>query len=272
MRKDSEYQMRKIIDCHCHIYPEKIAAKAVESIGRFYDIEMDNNGTLADLKSAGAAAGITHYLIFSVATTPRQVSSINKFIADMVAQHPGLMTGLGTLHPDSLDQAADIDELISLGLKGVKLHPDIQGIAIDDDRCMKMYELCEGRLPILFHTGDFRYDMSNPDRVKHVMDMFPCLKVIGAHFGGWSIWEKATEELKGYKNFMVDCSSSLYAISPKVAKRLVREYGAERVLFGTDYPMWRPEEELQRFFAMGLTDEENELILHKNAERLFGIE
>ena len=80
--------MRKIIDCHCHIYPEKIAAKAVESIGRFYDIKMDNNGTLEDLKVAGGAAGITHYLIFSVATTPRQVSSINKFIADMVAAHP----------------------------------------------------------------------------------------------------------------------------------------------------------------------------------------
>ena len=261
--------MRKIIDCHCHIYPEKIAAKAVESIGRFYDIEMDNNGTLEDLKVAGGAAGITHYLIFSVATTPRQVSSINKFIADMVAAHPGLMTGLGTLHPDSLDQAADIDELISLGLKGVKLHPDIQGIAIDDERCMKMYALCEGKLPILFHTGDFRYDMSNPDRVKHVMDTFPNLKVIGAHFGGWSIWEKATEELKGYKNFMVDCSSSLYAISPETAKNLVRAYGADRVLFGTDYPMWPVEEELKVLLSLGFSEKEYRRMLWDNAYEVF---
>ena len=40
------------------------------------------------------------------------------------------------------------------------------------------------------------------------------------------------------------------------------------VFFGTDYPMWEPSEELDRFFRLPLTEEEQELILHKNAERL----
>ena len=262
--------MRKIIDCHCHIYPEKIAAKAVESIGRFYDIEMDNNGTLEDLKVAGGAAGITQYLIFSVATTPRQVSSINKFIADMVAAHPGLMTGLGTLHPDSLDQAADIYELISLGLKGVKLHPDIQGIAIDDERCMKMYALCEGKLPILFHTGDFRYDMSNPDRVKHVMDTFPNLKVIGAHFGGYRCWENA-DVYKGLDNVYFDTCSSLPFIDADFAKKIIDMLGAEKFFFGTDFPMWDASGELERFNAIKLTDKERQNILSKNIKNLLKI-
>ena len=71
---------------------------------------------------------------------------------------------------------------------------------------------------------------------------------------------------------MVDCSSSLYSLDSNTARDLVRRYGADRVLFGTDYPMWEPKAELERFFAMGLTEEENELILHKNAEKLFGIE
>lgn len=264
--------MKKIIDCHCHIYPDKIASKAVESIGHFYDIPMTSKGTLDDLKVAGTQAGITHYVVFSVATTPHQVGSINKFIANTVQDHKGIMTGLGTLHPDSQNQSEDIENLIALGLKGVKLHPDIQGVKIDDPRCMEIYKLCEGRLPILFHTGDYRYDFSNPTRVKAVLDAFPNLKVIGAHFGGWSIWERASEELHNYKNFMVDCSSSLYALDSKTAAELVRLYGAERVLFGTDYPMWRPDDELKRFYAMNLTEEENELILHKNAEKLFGIE
>ena len=48
--------MRKIIDCHCHIYPEKIAAKAVESIGNFYYISMDMDGTYSNLVAAGNAA------------------------------------------------------------------------------------------------------------------------------------------------------------------------------------------------------------------------
>ncbi len=264
--------MRNIIDCHCHIYPEKIAAKAVQGIGSFYDIAMDNKGTLADLKIAGDGAGITHYVIFSVATTPKQVKSINEFIAEMVFAHPGKMTGLGTLHPDSEDVEGDIKHLTELGLKGVKMHPDIQAVAIDDDRCMKIYEATENKLPFLFHCGDHRYDYSNPDRVKRVLEAFPKMQVIGAHFGGWSIWEQATEELCRYDNFMVDCSSSLYAISSETAAQLVRKYGAHRVLFGTDYPMWSPEDELKRFAKMKLTSEEEELILSKNAMKLFSIE
>lgn len=263
--------MHPIIDCHCHIYPEKIAAKAVEGIGSFYNIPMSNGGTTEDMLAASEKAGITHSIVFSVATKTTQVSSINKFIANEVALSPDRLIGLGTLHPDSEDLDGDIKELISLGLKGVKLHPDIQGFKIDDYRCLKIYEKCEGKLPILMHTGDLRYDFSNPNRLKPVLEIFDNLTVIGAHLGGWSIWDKAVKELKNYKNFYVDCSSSLYAINSKTATSIIREYGAERVLFGTDYPMWDPREEMERFNSLELTEVERELILYKNAAKLFGI-
>ena len=134
-----------------------------------------------------------------------------------------------------------------------------------------MYELCEGKLPILFHTGDFRYDMSNPDRVKHVMDTFPDLKVIGAHFGGWSVWDKATEMLSRFDNFLVDCSSSFYAMSAERARELIMAYGTDRVLFGTDYPMWEIETEIERFMAIDLTEKEREDIFCNNALRFLKI-
>lgn len=260
-----------IIDAHCHIYPDKIAEKAAASTGRFYHIEMSLDGKVSTLQREGAAAGIDHFIVQSVATTPAQVASINRFIAESVAQSGGTMTGLGTLHPDSEDIAGDVERLLELGLKGVKLHPDIQGFKLDDYRCLKIYELCEGRLPLLLHTGDHRYDFSNPNRLKPILDTYTDLTVIGAHFGGWSIWEEAAEQLHDYEHLYVDCSSSLYAISPEVGRKLVRCYGADRVLFGTDYPMWSPTEELERFYAMQLTDEENEQILWKNAARLFDI-
>lgn len=261
--------MRQIIDCHCHIYPEKIAAKAVANIGGYYNITMDNTGTIDDLKKAGQGAGITHFVIFSVATKPQQVKNINEFIAETVSENKEIMTGLGTLHPYSDDIKGDIDHLCELGLKGVKLHPDIQAVEMDAPECMKIYELLSGKLPILFHCGDYRYDYSNPNRLKRILESFPKLNVIGAHFGGWSMWEQAAEELHEYKNLMVDCSSSLYSLTPQKAAEIVRMYGAERVLFGTDYPMWAPDEELKRFYAMNLTEEENDLILYKNARRLF---
>ena len=81
-------------------------------------------------------------LVQSVATTEKQVSSINHFIADEVNKYPDKFIGFGTLHPNSSDLEADVKELVALGLKGVKLHPDIQNFKIDDYRCLKIYELC----------------------------------------------------------------------------------------------------------------------------------
>lgn len=264
--------MQKIIDCHCHIYPEKIAAKAVESIGKFYDLPMSYNGTASQMIQKSREAGITHSVVFSVATTPHQVASINKFIADEVSAEKSLI-GLGAVHPESENQQADIDSVVSLGLRGVKLHPDIQGFAADDPRCMRIYELCRERgLVVLIHMGDLRYDFSNPNRIIPVLEKFDGIKIVGAHLGGWSLWKEAEKTLSGYKNFIVDCSSSLAFMPPDEAKRIIRAYGADRVLFGTDYPMWEFKAELERFFDLGLSKEENEAILYNNAARLFGIE
>lgn len=264
--------MHPIVDCHCHIYPEKIAAKAVEGIGSFYDIQMVCGGTVADMLEAEKSAGVTHCMVFSVATTVKQVQSINNFIASEVEKSNGFMTGLGTLHPDSTDVLGDIEHLVSLGLKGVKFHPDFQKFAIDEERCFKIYEACEKRgLPILFHTGDTRYNYSNPEQVKPILEAFPKLTVIGAHLGGWSMWDKAVDELKDYENLLVDCSSALYAISPEKATEVIRAYGADRVLFATDYPMWDPKGELERFNKLSLTEEEKEKILYKNAVKLFNL-
>lgn len=259
----------RIIDSHCHIYPDKIAQKASDATGHFYDLPASLDGKISTLLEHGERAGIEHFVVQSVATTPHQVSSINNFIAQAVAESDGRFTGLGTLHPDSEDMAADVNEIISLGLKGVKLHPDIQRVQLDDPRMHKMYELCEGRLPMLIHTGDNRYDNSNPNRLMPILDKYPNLTVIGAHFGGWSIWEEATQKLYGYKNFLVDCSSSLYAISSEKAKELIFAYGVDRVLFGTDYPLWTPEQEIERFMQIDLTDDQREDILYNNAAKLF---
>ena len=260
-----------IIDCHCHIYPEKIAAKAVVGIGEFYHLQMNYDGRLQTLLSESEKNGITHNIIFSVATKPSQVRSINAFIADMVAQNPERFIGLGTLHPDSEDIEGDIKDLLALGLKGVKLHPDIQGIAVNDSRCEKIYRLCEGVLPILIHAGDKRYDFSNPNRIKPILERFPNLTVIAAHFAGYSVWEEAKKELAGYPNLYVDCSSSLAMLTVEEANALVRAYGVDKVLFATDFPMWTMSKEMERFNALTLSEEEREQIFYKNACRLFGL-
>lgn len=264
--------MYKILDAHCHIYPDKIAVKAAEATGHFYDIKMDLDGKVSTLLDEGEKAGISHFLIQSVATTPKQVSSINRFIAESVLKSDGKMTGFGTMHPESDDPERDLAELMELGLRGVKLHPDIQGFKIDDFRMLKIYELCEKhKLPVLMHCGDKRYDNSNPNRIVPIMEIYTDLIMIGAHFGGYSVWEDAVNKLAKYDNFYVDTSSTLFEIEPSVAREFIDAYGIDRVMFGTDYPMWNPKEEVERFMKIDLTFEDRQKILYDNAAKLLGI-
>ena len=261
-----------VIDAHCHIYPDKIAKKAAGATDEFYHVHGFGDGTVGMLKEEGEKAGIDQFIVQSVATTPKQVSSINNFIAETAKNSNGKLFGLGTLHPESEDLERDVEEIISLGLHGVKLHPDIQGFKIDDWRCLKIYELCEkAKLPILMHTGDSRYDNSNPNRLLPVLEIYSDLTIIGAHFGGWSIWEEASQRLSGHKNLYVDCSSTFAWLQNEQVKPIIERYGTDRVLFGTDYPMWSPQVELDRFMELGLSDEEKTQILSQNARKVFGI-
>ena len=266
--------MRTIIDSHCHIYPASIALKAVAAVDSFYDgLPSEHlDGTTATLLRSGRAAGISHFIVHSVATRPEQVSSINRFIAAEVGASGGAFTGMGTMHLDSRDLERDFRELTALGLRGVKLHPDIQRFEADDPRAMRIYDLCQGAgLPVLVHTGDFRYDYSNPPRIANILRAFPRLKFIGAHFGGWSVWDEAARELPDFSNIVVDCSSSFYALSPERAKALIRIWGAGRVMFGTDYPLWPPRRDIDALLRLDLTGEEYEAIFWRNCAELFDI-
>lgn len=262
-----------IVDAHCHIYPRKIAEKASQNTGNFYSLPMSYDGTVEKLLESGARAGVGRYVVESVATTTGQVGSINRFISEVTEQHPGVFYGLGTLHPDCVDKEEIVREIIKLGLKGVKLHPDIQRFRLDSDGSLEILSLCSDYgLPVLIHTGDRRYDYSNTNRLIPVLKMFPRLRVIGAHFGGWSLWEQATAELCGTENLFVDCSSSFYAMSRDTAKKLIGRYGADRVLFGSDYPMWDTKETLDYLLSLGLPDDDNDRILYKNAFEVFGLQ
>ena len=264
----------RIIDSHCHIYPSKIALKAVEAVEDFYERLPGEqyDGTVDTLLSSSAEAGISHCIVHSVATKPEQVSSINRFIARSVDQSEGHFTGLGTMHPETEDLKRDMDELEALGLKGVKIHPDIQRFESDSPNAMRIFEACEERgLPILVHTGDYRYDFSNPNRIIPVLKAFPKLKFIGAHFGGWRIWKEAAQVLCEYPNIMVDTSSSLYWQTPEKAMELIRLYGTERVMFGTDHPLWRQKPEIAFVDGLDLTQEEKEQIFWRNCTGLFHI-
>jgi len=255
-------------DAHAHIYPEKIAEKATASVGSFYDLSMCYVGLPAVLAETGGKAGIDQFLVCSVATKAEQVDSINRYIAGACLQYPQFV-GLGAWHQDIKKIEEGLDAVQALGLRGIKLHPDFQEFQIDDPAMLPFYRAVQGRgLPILFHTGDGRKDFSSPIRLARVLDRLPELTCIAAHLGGYTEWEEARRCLKG-AHVYVDTSSSLGFLSREEALESLACFGVEHTLFGTDFPMWPVEDELKRFFALGLTEEENRAVLYGNFARLF---
>lgn len=259
----------KIINMHTHIFPVKIAEKAVAAIGDFYSLHMATKGTSEALIEDGAPFGVCRYLVSSTATTEHQVASINTFISEECKKHPEFV-GFGSLHPGLTREEtfAEVERIISLGLKGIKLHPDFQRFNIDDPSAFNIYEAVEGKLPILFHIGDNRYDYSSPQRLNNVLGRFPKLVAIAAHLGGYRRWEDSHINM-GHPRVYIDTCSSIEFMSPEEAVRIIRSHGIDRVFFGTDSPMWSHEETMERFNKLPLTQEEREKILYKNAERCF---
>ncbi len=259
-----------IIDIHTHIYPSAIARKAADSVRDFYGLGNDAmDGSKEMLLQKGTEAGISHYLILPVALRPDRVRHINEFIVDAVSGERRF-TGFGTVHAGMEDLMGEVAFITAKGLRGIKMHPDSQGFAIDDPRLFPVYEAVSGRLPVLFHMGDQRYDYSHPARLRRLLELFPRLQVLAAHFGGYSMYETAYELLHD-KDCIFDISSSMMFMDAGVAEKYINAYGAERMAYGTDFPMWDPVDEVSRFQQLKLTDEQFEQISHKTAQRFLGL-
>ena len=258
------------IDFHSHVYPDAIAPKAADSIRTFYhlgDGAMD--GRVDTLLKRGTEAGIQDFVILPVAMRPERTRHINDFIIEQVSQNPRFYC-YGTVHAAMENITDEVAYIMAQGLKGLKMHPDSQVFAIDDPRLFPVYEMVSDKLPILFHMGDHRFDYSSPQRLRHVLDMFPHLQVIAAHFGGYEMYETAAQAL-GDKDCFFDVSSSLMFMEEGVAETYIRRYGADRFVYGSDFPMWDPVKEMARFLKLKLTDSEFEQIAHITAEGILNL-
>ena len=123
-------------------------------------------------------------------------------------------------------------------------------------RLYPLYEEAEGKFPIYFHIGDNRpqYQFSKPKKLRKILDEFPRLQVVAAHLGGYMTSEEGVEYLSGHENVWYDTSSALWAMSPEKAEYLISKFGAEKVMFGTDYPVMCPHDELELFFKINLSE------------------
>lgn len=260
----------QLIDIHTHIYPPAIAHKAADSIRDFYQLDTQAmDGTADTLLKKGDEVGIDRFVILPVAVRPDRTRHVNDFILEQISIQPRFI-GFGTIHAAMEGIADEARYIMDKKLKGIKMHPDTQAFAIDDPRLFPAYEEIQGKIPVIFHMGDERYDYSHPAQLRKVLELFPKLQVIAAHFGGYRMYEAAYEYLYD-KDCIFDVSSSMMFMEDGVAEKFINIYGAERMAFGTDYPLWDPVIETKRFLQLKLTDEQFDQIGHKTVERFLNL-
>ncbi len=259
-----------VLDFQCRVYPDAIAPKAADSVRQFYHLGNDQmDGKVSSLLRYGKEAGVDRFVILPVSLRPDRTRHINEFILSQLEEHD-CFYGYGTLHADMENLCEEVEFIMNHGLKGIKMHPDSQVFALDDPRLFPAYDMIQGKLPVILHMGDQRYDYSHPLRLRRLLEQFPKLQVIAAHFGGYSMYETASELLTD-KDCFFDVSSSLMFMEEGVAEKFINHYGADRFVYGSDFPMWNPVDEMRRFRRLKLTDRQFEQISHETAEYLLGI-
>ena len=256
----------EIIDFHTHVYPEKIAEKATQTTCQSYHLQTNLVGTTKILLQEGRKANISSFVLLPVVVKPEQARHINLFMLEEMHTHEEFYS-FGGIHAGMENLSEEVEFIQKSGLKGIKLHPDIQETAIDDPRLFPVYDQIQGKLPVLIHCGDPKKNYSHPERLKRILALFPHLQVIAAHLGGWSIFDTALTYLRNTSCFL-DLSSCFPFLPMEKIETYISCYGAERILFGTDFPLWSPEQEVNHFLQLHLPEKDKEKIAFRNAREI----
>lgn len=283
----------RIIDFHTHVFPDRIAERAVAKLREASHTMAFTDGTAAGLRDSMRRAGVDLSIVLPVATSAGQVAHINDraIRIHQEAAETGI-DSFGAAHPEDPDWRGELEKIAAAGLKGIKIHPPYQGVDLDDSRYLRILEKAgDLKLIVVTHAGlDVGLPgaaQSTPEKILRAADVVGPVRLVCAHMGGWRSWD-AVCELLADTGVMLDTSFSLGAMTPsgdgypwreeelqmlsgERFAEMVRLFGAERILFGTDSPWADQEKCLAMFRQLPLSGEEQESILGKNAERILGI-
>lgn len=258
------------IDIHTHAFHPKIAHKAVEHLNSYYAVSCAGDGTINDLLARERKAGVDRCVVLCAATQAAQVIPANNYAIMLQNEHPEIIA-FGTLHPAFTEWEKQLNQLKAAGIKGIKLHPDFQGFWLNDLRLLPMFEQAQDDFVFEIHIGDYLPPDQNPScpyKAAALLDAFPRLRLIAAHMGGYQQWEHSLKALAGRQVWLETSSTSSF-IAPALLQQLLQKHPRERVLFGSDYPLYDPSEELYRLQKLtGFTDAELEEIMSNGCDLL----
>ncbi len=256
-----------IIDFHTHIFPDKLAGKVIPMLAERSGITPNSDGTFSDTCAKLAEWGFDGAVFLNIATAPRQQNTINNTAAEI--NNNKNYFAFGSVHPDAEDAVQELRRIKSMGIKGVKMHPEYQEFYLDEKRMLPIYEAAQDLgLIMIFHAGcDRGYpDICHaaPDKFLYIMKNFPRLKLVAAHFGGWSACDMSDYFLIG-KDIYLDTSMTVGYMDRERMKKMLLRHDPDKILLASDCPWGNPAEALDHIYRMDLPDDLTEKIIGKNA-------
>jgi uncharacterized protein len=260
-----------IIDVHAHVWPDHIAPQVLAT--RPAGLAPVADGTLDGLRHAMDDAGIDRACCLGVASVAKNVARTNEFIGSVDRSR---FIPFGTIHPD-LGVDHNLALLRNNGIAGVKFHPVFQGLSLADPRVREIFTaLSEHGIVVLTHAGAGGDEAATrrgaPDQVLAVAQTIPALQLIACHYGGYHLLDEAEPLLTGSRVVLeTSWPPSVAALDRDRIRALIMRHGADRVAFGSDWPMADPAREIAAIGELGLSTDQQDAVLGGTVARLLGI-
>lgn len=235
-----------IIDFHTHVFPDKIAHSTINALKERSNSTPYTDGTVQGMIDALNRANADIAITLPVLTKATQFDSVLNFAVEINKKYANTdkkLISFAGMHPDCDNVEEKMLKIKSLGIKGIKIHPDYQATYIDDERYVNILKLAKKHdLIVITHAGVDDGYKDEPircpvDRVKKVIKEVDYNKFVLAHFGGHRLSEQVFNELAGL-NVYFDTAFTLHEIDKQTFVKIVEKHGEDKILFATDCP-WR---------------------------------
>lgn len=249
-----------IIDCHSHL--GKCVMEDVDDKERTF-----LSSTVDDFKNVQKELDVK-FIVMGYETSPEKTvpyPELNKKVIGEVKANPDVFLGCLPFVHAKEDTVEGMEKQICPEVKGFKFY--LSGDKIrPDDKCLDPFmELAtKKKIPVMFDIWAYK-----PDDMKRIIETFPDLQIIIAHFTEHLPWRNyaTIEFVKKYDH--VSCDTTLVQCCYKMLELAVKEMGPERILFGTDFPLFDVKALHAALLSHNLTEEQNNKILYENAKRVF---
>jgi predicted TIM-barrel fold metal-dependent hydrolase len=280
------------IDMHVHVEQDghghlSLDQELLDASAKYFKATADRTPTVERLAERYRALSMAAVIFTVDATTALGHPALSSFeIADAAADHGDVLVPFGSVDPHRTDEAVEgVRRLVGEhGVRGFKFHPTLQAFRPNDERFYPIYAAIEeAQVPVVFHTGQtgigaglpggrgLKLRYSQPMLIDDVAADFPGLTVILAHPS--VPWQDEAISMATHKaNVFIDLSGWSPKYFPPQLVRAARSYLADKVMFGSDYPVIDPERWMTDFATLDFSEEARAKIFKDNAARVLKLE